>query len=844
MEQHNSQNVTLHLRGMGLVLVVGAWLAGILVVAFAVDTNIVVPAHLFLVGTGLALAFLAVWFRNVRVRFAFLLLFCLCAGGWRYTSALPANDPLQVTRFIGSEVLKVRGNVVEEPEFTGRARILTIEVQSAQRKTSSSWEVAHGTVRVQVLGSEIEDAYGANYGDQVELQGKLQTPRQPSTADILAEMPFPRVHVLQTDDHSLFAMLYSLRVHLAHIIEQSLPQPTASLLVAIFLGLRTPALKPLIPDFNTTGTAHLIVPSGFKVTLLAGIVHAATRWLYEIPVRTSDGTSFKRRKGRWWSWCGTGIIVLSIAVYTVLSGTGPAAIRAGIMGILLVSAPRLGRIYNIYTALAFSALLMSLYNPFILWNVGFQLSFLGTLGIVLFTPYIQRFIDFLLPFRWASIVTETIAVTLAAQIATLPIFASAFQQVSLIAPLANLLTVPLLGSTILLGLLLCLCGLIAHPLAFLFAWIAWPLLTYMLIVVKKCASLPLAWFAISGLDSRIAWAYYVLLAVIVSLLFHYWPSILAQKRHEQQAPFGLSQKSWWFLRIGIALLIVGWNGVSILLTPPLSGLRVTFLNVGPASQPAQGEAILVRTAHGKTMLIDGGLDAVSLSQALDTRLPSWQRFIDVVVLTCPLADHLTGLQDIVSRYTIGEVLDGGMLHPSTTYARWQRTIRERALHYAPLTQGESISLDTAVELQVLWPGQSLHKGSNEVRDNGLILRLVAPGLRLLLLGASAQSTYALTNMPTSVTGSALQADIVQFVVERSKGIPTALTDIIQQARPSLLVATPAALPAKQRQEGTERDSLSRLVQLLGPTIAVVQTAQSGACEVLSNTSGWTMYSET
>jgi competence protein ComEC len=129
----------------------------------------------------------------------------------------------------------------------------------------------------------------------------------------------------------------------------------------------------------------------------------------------------------------TGFVIVSIAVYTVLSGSGPAAIRAGIMGILMATAPRLGRVYNVYTALALAAFVMSCIDPFVLWDVGFQLSFLGTLGIVLLTPYCQYPLRSLTRLPFGHIVVEIMAVSLAAQIATWPIVAITFQQMSVTA---------------------------------------------------------------------------------------------------------------------------------------------------------------------------------------------------------------------------------------------------------------------------------------------------------------------------------------------------------------------------------------------------------------------------
>ncbi len=106
-------------------------------------------------------------------------------------------------------------------------------------------------------------------------------------------------------------------------------------------------------------------------------------------------------------------------------------------------------------------------------------------------------------------------------------------------------------------------------------------------------------------------------------------------------------------------------GVTIAAAPPGEQLTITLLNVGPANKPAQGEAILIHTADGKTVFIDGGPDVASLAQELDSRLPFWQRSIDTVILTTPKQDHLAGSQDVIGRFQVGEVLDAGMLHPST-----------------------------------------------------------------------------------------------------------------------------------------------------------------------------------
>src|SRR5260370_4828805 len=328
-------------------------------------------------------------------------------------------------------------------------------------------------------------------------------------------------------------------------------------------------LGPLIQAFKETGTAHLIAPSGFKVTILAGFVAASTRWFYKR--RDNQAKPLlpaQKREDNWRRWLAASLVILVIIVYTFLSGGGPAALRAGIMGILLVIAPRFGRIYNIYTALALSALIMSMFNVFVLWDAGFQLSFLGTLGIVMLTPlFLRMFRPFeRLPFGHSM--AETIAVTLAAQTSTLPIFAFTFNQVSLIAPVTNLLTVPLLGALLSLGIVVCVPGAISIQLGILCGWIIWPLLWYTDHIVSLCASLPGAFQSVNNLDTRLPWCYYGILILLISFALHRWPD--QRQPHEVNfAPplLSASPRILPVLRYAAVLVVILASGATVAAAP-------------------------------------------------------------------------------------------------------------------------------------------------------------------------------------------------------------------------------------------------------------------------------------
>lgn len=669
----------LDLRGLILVALAVAWLAGSFIASLCLASSYQAAflsslAWVFLAGAGMALLFIWLLRQDKQGMLIMLLLLCALLGAWRYTRALPGVDPLTISSFIGNAQLSIEGQVVDEPELQGwgSSRVFIVAVSGVSRDGGTNWLAADGQLEVVARGTTIEDPYGANYGDQVELAGKLQPADQHTPPGIFATMAFPLISV-KLGGNSLLAQLYHLRVTLATLLAQLLPQPEAALLIAILLGLKTPELKPFVDYFSVTGTAHLIASSGFKVTILAGLVAHSAKWLQKFPGRKKGqrGTNSLTVLSRfdWRAWLSTLAVLLGIASYTILSGAGSAAIRAGVMGALIVVAPRLGRTYNVYTALAVTALLMNVIDPFVLWDIGFLLSFLGTLGIVLFTPHVQHWFAPVERLPFGRVINENIAVTLAAEVATLPIVALVFQNISLIGTLTNVLTVPLLATLILLGTFVCLAGFIFAPLATLLAWVVWPLLWYVIHVITWCAQVPWSYIPVNNLNSSAAWSYYAMLT-----LGYLWfvgrktPAVpLAGASVPQQHSSMASSRLWRIGQVCAACVVMLATGADMLVTQHSSGsLTVTFLPVGVAkTQQPGGEAIIIRTADNRTILIDGGPDAVSLSELLDSRLPPWQRSLDLVVLTSPRSDHITGLLDIIQRYNIGEVIDAGMLHPDT-----------------------------------------------------------------------------------------------------------------------------------------------------------------------------------
>src|SRR5579885_844625 len=209
-----------------LVVVASAWLVGIFSASL-----LPLPPPILLIGGGTALIGSLLFWHDQQSRMMLLLILCAIFGAWRYTIASPNGDPQAIALFIGSGSLQIQGTVADEPQFGQRSRSLLITVNSVNRGTS--WQDAHGQIKVLLLETTLENPYGPNYGDTVELQGKLQPPLPHSTPDVVASMAFPRISVTGNNANPILAQLYQWRMMLATLLAQLLPQPEAAVLIAI-----------------------------------------------------------------------------------------------------------------------------------------------------------------------------------------------------------------------------------------------------------------------------------------------------------------------------------------------------------------------------------------------------------------------------------------------------------------------------------------------------------------------------------------------------------------------------------------------------------------------------------
>jgi competence protein ComEC len=659
----------------------------------------------------------------------------LVGGAWLYQSSLPSADPQGIAQFNDKDAVTFRAVVSGEPDERGSS--LRLRLSAREVLVDGRWQSTSGGI---LMRGGLFPRY--DYGDLLELEGKLETPpvlEDFNYRDYLARqgigsiVNYPSTSLLDTGQgNTVRAWIYDLRGELSSSLEDALPEPEAALAQGILLGRRASLPDDLKEDLNDTNTSHLVAVSGYNVTLVAGLFIAALAWLVG------------RRPAAW-------LALLAIIAYAILVGGQPSVQRAAVMGGMYVVATALGRQSAALQPLALAGAAMTAFDPLLLKDISFQLSFASALGLIVFSPALRARIEAALA-RWSRdrelagplrAVIELLAVTVAAIAFTLPIIAVNFQRISLIAIPANLLTVPAFPVIMISSALTAVGGMIATPIGTFLGWITWAPVAYLVAVVQMLADLPFAAASVDGLTSAHALAYYAVLAGIV------WLTARRPAKLTLPAPpawagdllSGLARPLAVLPALGIAI-VLGLASVLVwllILGSPGDRLSVTFLDVG------QGDAILIRSPSGHNILVDGGPNGEEITAALGRRLPFWDRHLHLVVLTHPDQDHLAGLVTVLERYDVDQVLAPALAHDSPTFRAWQEAIAERDIPQREAFAGQWLDLGGGASLSVLHPPRDLLPVDED--DNSLVLKVSLGDAAFLLtadIGADGEA-YLLGN---------------------------------------------------------------------------------------------------
>ena len=698
----------------------------------------------------------------------------LALGAARYTLSRPALDAHALATYNDQGLVTLEGVVIAEPDVRDTHVNLRLRVDRLEREG----EVPRPVKGLVLIRAPRFPLYA--YGDRLRVTGLLETPpsyESFSYRDYLARQRIyswieePQIEYL-SGGHGLFLYrgLLALKAHAQDVLARLLPDPEASLLTGILLGVDTGLPRRLSDNFSATGTTHIIAISGFNISIITGLLMGTL------------GHLLGRRRA-------TVPTIVAIALYTILVGADAAVVRAALMGVLYVLGRRLNRPTWALNSLAVAALGMTLLDPFILWDVGFQLSVAATVGLVLYTPPLEEGMRRLLTRRLSApqadrvigLVSEALLVTMAAQITTTPIILYHFRRLSLVTLLTNFLILPAQQGVMIWGGMALILALVWFPLGQPVAWVAWLFLTYTIRVVEGTARFPLASVPLHLSGAGLVGYYGLLVGVTLWL-----------RQPENRDALGS-----WLSRFGRAGLALSGTGIAValvwaaVLSLPDGRLHLRVLDL------RRGDALLLQTPEGLQVLINGGGEPTALLSALGQQLPYWDRHLDLVVLTGPQESRVVGAVAALERYGAQAVLGRDwVVKENPAYDRWRGLLAERSVPLLEAVAGQRLLLGSEVVLEVL------------ATEPTLGLRLTYGGATFLFLGdgdADLSSRFrrdpalsygtlvwltrrGVGKAMTTAWGEALRPQVVILSVSRweSRRKPPALDPLLERwDRPSL-----------------------------------------------------------
>ncbi|HEX8026532.1 MAG TPA: ComEC/Rec2 family competence protein, partial [Candidatus Limnocylindrales bacterium] len=516
-------------------------------------------------------------------------------------------------------------------------------------------------------------------------------------------------------------------------LERALPEPEAGLAAGILIGLRDRVDRQLAADFTTAGVSHIVAISGWNIAIVATSIGAL-----------AGGLGRRRR---------TVLTTAAILAYVAFVGPSPSVVRAAAMAGLVLLARELGRPSRATAALGWAVAGLLLIDPGYVDDAGFRLSVLATAGLMAWGTGLAKRLAGPDPGRVRGWLAESLGVSLAAQAATLPVILLEFGRLSLVSPVVNLAVVPLVAPAMAAAAIALVAGVgVGLGLPGIVATIgglpAWVLLGAIVGGVRLGAGLPFASVTLEPPWDVVAAAGAAVLIVVgatrgATLLgwasSRWRPSAgIAARPSTSQQPAARRRSTAAAShsrvnRLAVAALAGATLALAIAVVERPPGMTtVTVLDVG------QGDGILVESADGQRLLVDGGPDQAGLVRTLDERLPPWDRRIDILVLSHPHEDHVAGLALLLDRYRVRRVYEPGMIGPGPGYRAWTDVLGRRGIAHGTLSTGDRFDL-ADIGFRVLWPDPGrvpLHPadGGTAINNVSIVLLGTVGTHRFLLAG--------------------------------------------------------------------------------------------------------------
>ena len=527
------------------------------------------------------------------------------------------------------------------------------------------------------------------YGDKLQISGEYQEPNKARNYKgfdyknylkinkiygIIRVDLYTNIIIKHQKNLSNFKLLiHKIREKLKQNIQELLTKETYALGIGILIGDNSRINEKIVEDFKNSNLSHMLAVSGAHINYVVLTVSI---------LFTKKRAGIKAQRV---------VTIMMMLFFMELTQMTSSVVRAGISCIIYMLASLLYRKADVINAMAISTLLILLNNPFKLFDIGFQLSYAGTLGIILFC----KLINIPIKNKLLKYLKDSIIISISANIFIIPIMMYRFNTISLTFILSNLLAGPLLGISIILEIIVLLISFMSINIAAIPAKV----LNILLILIINIAN----WF--SNIEiSKI----YVITPKIISIVAYYLicaAIILKQKNRK-------------------IIVIIMLTVLIINLFPTPKKLRINFIDVG------QGDSTLIRTETNKVILIDSGGSTASssfdvgnkvlLPYLLDRKIKK----IDFIIVSHFDADHCQAFETVIDNINVRKVVVCKQSMITQEYLNIINKCKKKNIKIIVVERGDKLKIDKRTEFEILHPGERfLDDGKGGLNANAIVCKM-------------------------------------------------------------------------------------------------------------------------